>query len=221
MCIRQALMSNSEKNVLFYCRYLKAVLAPYVKKVREAYKLSNMLAFVSSDGEQSQIDTFMESESVAVLNDALILEAKHAASFSARGNALDAGNYFKASKTRVRHTTKEKVEVSTSDLRRVLDTVFASLTHLSAAKRKSYVDGVCRVVACAQATLTHSIIVTGFRKTGQWDGHSFNFDLRMQCSTYQYTAEQLAVYTHYTHTQHNHKHSARHRGHVCCLCVCW
>ena len=100
-------------------------MVPYVKRVCEPRQLPGMFAIVFSHGEQNQISTFMEAESILMLDDALILEAMHAALLSARGNAPDAGNYFKATKSRVKHKPNEVVEVNTVDLRRVLDETFA------------------------------------------------------------------------------------------------
>ena len=62
-----------------------------------------MPIFLSTDGEQAGIDAFMEPASTKLLEDAKILQAKHSASYSAKGNALDAGNLLKATKTRAKH----------------------------------------------------------------------------------------------------------------------
>ena len=58
---------------------------------------------------------------------------------------------------------------------------------------KANVDGVCRVVACAQQTLTHSIIVKGFWQTGQWDGSSFKFDLKVKWCAYKFKPKNVNV----------------------------
>jgi hypothetical protein len=169
------------------------VLAPYVVSVRAARNLTNMFAFVSSDGEQTGIATMMEPDSLKLLEDSLILEAKHSASFSAKGNALDIGNLFKATKARVKHQSKLCVEGATADLRRVLDQEFSKMAHFKVTKKKHHVDAICRVVACAQQTLTKNIITNGFSKSGQWNGTEFDFDARMRCSNYKFKQNELQV----------------------------
>ena len=68
----------------------------------------------------------MEPESIELFNDAMILDGKHSASYSAKGNSFDAGNYFKATKTKTRTTIKKEVELITNSLRRRIDSYMDS-----------------------------------------------------------------------------------------------
>jgi len=114
-----------------------------------------MLAFVSSDGEQIQVETFMEQDMVELLDFAGILEAKHSASYSAKGNAWDASNYFKGSKKRLNHLVQhqQEVEITTSSLGRILDIrLTESSSHLGGPMRDKMVNAICKIVTACQKT---------------------------------------------------------------------
>ena len=115
-------------NRQFYRWYLNNILCAYVDDVRTANLLGESRAFVSTDGESIQIDTFMEEDSANRLEASLIYQGKHSASYSAKGNAWDAGNYFKSTKKRTKHLHSETVASLTTTLRRNLDHCWRALT---------------------------------------------------------------------------------------------
>jgi len=94
------ILQSRQANRAFFRWYLRDVLAPFVEKARTAQELPGMYAFISHDGEQKGVEAFMEPDSVTILDKALILDAKHSASYSARSNALDAGKLFLTTKNR-------------------------------------------------------------------------------------------------------------------------
>jgi len=150
--------------------------------VRENYGLENVYAFFTTDGEQRQIQTFMEEKSIDLLEEYKIIYGKHSASYSAKGNAFDAGNYFKATKMRTKHMLKQEVEEETYHLRRRLDNyVTNEISHMTKSKRDHIVDSCCRVTASCQKTCNINIIKHGFQKTGQYVNSGFNFDVKMSC----------------------------------------
>ena len=140
-----------------------------------------MNAFFTTDGEPLQVEVFMEPESIELFNDAMILDGKHSASYSAKGNSFDAGNYFKATKTKTRTTIKKEVELITNSLRRRIDSYMDSENgHMTKALREHIADAICRVVASCQQELSFDIIRHGFQYTGQYP---FNFNDKMACCT--------------------------------------
>ena len=174
-------------NRSFFRWFLEYVMCPYVNDVRLSLNLGDMNAFISTDGEQIQIETFIEPQCSEMLKAASILEAKHSASYSAKGNAWDAGNYFKATKCRAKSMHSGTVSSMTAAVRRNLDAILTELTHLDVGTRNHMANAVCRIVAACRATLTFSIIQGGFIETGQWDPAlnppGYNFDKKMGCCT--------------------------------------
>jgi transposase-like protein len=172
-------------SVEFYRWYLREVICPYFKSVRESCELGDVPAFFTTDGEYRQIEVMKEPQSVDLLEEANIIYGKHSASYSAKGNAFDAGNYFKATKYRNKYIPKAEVETYTSSLRRKLDQYLETeKNNLTKAKRDHIVDSACRLTTACQRTCNVSIIKHGFAKTGQYvDGNGFNFDIKMSCCT--------------------------------------
>jgi hypothetical protein len=106
ICFCHSRQGNKE----FFRWYLKTILCNYVKDMRASSpECREMYAFVSSDGEQLQVNTFSEQESLDAMDDAMIIEAKHSASYSAKGNALGAGKYLMATKARLKFTKDENL----------------------------------------------------------------------------------------------------------------
>ena len=80
------------------------------------------------------------------------------------------------------------------DLRRRLDKIFAeNMSHFSAEKRNPFVDGICRIVASSQRTLTLDIVKGGFGETGQYKDGGFSFSTKMSQTTYKLSQEELQV----------------------------
>jgi hypothetical protein len=168
----------------FYRWFLKELVCPYFKMVRENFGLDGVYGFFTTDGEQRQIETFTQEDSIAMLEESKIIYGKHSASYSAKGNAFDAGNYFKATKARTKHMLKSEVEELTSHLRRRLDNYLtSSFSHITKAKRDHIADSCCRVTASCQKTCNLDIIKHGFEKSGQYVKDGFDFDTKMACCT--------------------------------------
>jgi len=130
----------------------------------------------------------MKSNNVKKLNDNNIIYAKHSASYSAKGNALDAGNYFKATKQRSKAIIKSEYLRSCVTLRRAIDNALSiQLNHIPLNRREMIADAVCRVVISCQNTCTPNIIKNGFANTGQYvystQNQGFDFDAKMKCCT--------------------------------------
>lgn len=85
-------------NTAFYEFLAEKVICPWIQKIRSANALDNMWCFFSTDGEYRQIDSLTSGPMIQLFNSKKILQAKHCASYSAKGNALDAGRYFIATK---------------------------------------------------------------------------------------------------------------------------
>ena len=146
------------------------------------------------DGEQQAIAAVLEPPTLKALDDARMMVAKHSASYSARANALDAGNLFKASKTKQRHLASDDVELSARPLIARLDLALArSKPHWDVARRKGTARAIARVVLANQRVLTLGLVTEGFRRTGQFDGEGPNFEKKMSCTTYRFSAAELAV----------------------------
>jgi hypothetical protein len=136
----------------------------------------------------------MEPASVAVLDRHSILQAKHSASYSAKGNALDAGNFFKSSKARVKFMGREEVESSTAELRKRLTALMGEKKpHLSSEKRKAMVGAAARVVVASQTSMTRKVVQESFAKTGQFKGSGLDFDAKMACTTYKLSAAEMTT----------------------------
>ena len=150
-------------SVSFYRWFVEEIICDYVQRVRTDIGLDDMPAFFSTDGEQRQIETFMEARSIALLEQAKIIDGKHSASYSAKGNALDMGNYFKATKTRVKHLSKAMVESNTYRLRAKLDDYMReSHPSWTKDKRNHHIDAICRIVTASQKTYNVDIIHKSF-----------------------------------------------------------
>ena len=120
----------------------------YFIDIRESNELNGMYAFFTTDSEPLQIEIFMEPESVQKLENAKILDGRHSASYSAKGNSFDAGYNFKATKTRTRTTIKAEVKTITASLRRRIDAYMKTEnSHMTLALREHIADAICRVVA--------------------------------------------------------------------------
>mmetsp|Transcript_16801 Transcript_16801/g.15153 ORF Transcript_16801/g.15153 Transcript_16801/m.15153 type:complete len:164 (-) Transcript_16801:41-532(-) len=147
-----------------------------------------MFCFHSSDhdGEPILLQTIMKSNNIAKLKHNNIIYAKHSASYSANGNALDAGNYFKATKKRSQSVIKSEYLRACITLRRSLDKKLKDyVDNIPINKREMIANAVCRVVVACQNTCNPNIIKNGFAKTGQYlysaDKQGFDFDAKMNC----------------------------------------
>ena len=77
--------------------YFNDVLVPYFKELRGSFSGEELRTiFLTTDGEQKNIEAMMQEKSLQLMSDQQIIVGKHSASMSARGNDLDAGNLFKA-----------------------------------------------------------------------------------------------------------------------------
>ena len=176
----------------FFDFYLKTVLIPHIIKVRSTLNLDNVPSLFSIDGEFNCLTTWMKPDSVKQFDDADILVAKHSASYSARGNALDAGNVFKATKSTLKHLYAEEVQDLTPDLRRNLDTYFTQeCAHLKSSVRDLTVDAICRIVVSSQRAMTPDTVRHGFAKTGQYLHNGFDFDTKIRNCTFKLTDSQV------------------------------
>jgi hypothetical protein len=176
----------------FFSFYLREILIPYVSSVRAAQGLDGVHVFFSVDGEPKCINTWTTPDCVKLLDDASILLAKHSASYSARGNALDAGNAFKSTKNYQKYLSADEVSQQTPDLRRRLDGHFDShMKHWKKARRDFTVDAICRVVLSSQSAMTPSTIRNGFARTGQYVKGGMDFDTKIRNCTYPLSQPEL------------------------------
>ena len=182
-------------NVTMLNWYIKYVLCGHVDTIKEALDSPESFAFVSTDGEYGYIQAAMAN--MNLLEESKILHAKHSASYSAKSNAWDAGNYFKATKKVNSNMRRDEVIRMTSAVRRSLEKAFTdpvnSVLHLPVATRNHYIDGICRLVASCQCTLTPRIVSHGFALTGQYVNDAFNFDTKMRCCTTYIPHDQLQL----------------------------
>lgn len=183
-------------NAAFYSWYLKSIICPYVDKTRATFQLTNMKSFVSTDGEQIQIETFSTPENLELLSTSDIIAAKHAASYSGRGNALDAGNLFKATKKRLLHLPQDQLQLTMTCIAKTLKYVLNPfVAGLGTAVLQKIIIAICRIVAACRATCTAPIVSHGFAKTGQYLAHKegLDFDTKMSCCTRPLSKAEMAT----------------------------
>jgi hypothetical protein len=183
-------------NEKFYEWYLDEILIKFITYIKENTNLNEMFCFHSSDGESIILRTIMKQNNIAKLKHNNIIYAKHSASYSAKGNALDAGNYFKATKTRSKNVIKSECLRVCISLRRSIDTALKeSVGHIPLNKREKICDAVCRIVVSCQNTCNPNILKNGFAKSGQYlysaEKQGFNFDAKMRCCTKKLTKDEL------------------------------
>ena len=163
---------------VFFEWYLKNVIIEFVQSRRTLPEFANSLCLISSDGEPVQIKALLECSDL--LDRERIIEAKHAASCSSTGNALDGGNYFKGAKAVNRSAFLDEIELWTFVLRKKLDDLLdENMNHMTKALREQISDGICRVVYSCQKVYTPAIVVDSFKKTGQLVNGEPNFDFKM------------------------------------------
>jgi hypothetical protein len=176
------------------------VLVPNFEELRGSFSGEELRTiFLTTDGEQKNIEAMMQETSLQLMSDHQIIVGKHSASMSARGNDLDAGNLFKATKQKIKHMRQSFVQSNAPVLKRALisalmsENCSESILSTNRSKREQLVEGVCRVVIACQQVMSPSLVQGGFEATGRWGMHGFDLDARLRASSYQWTAAQILL----------------------------
>lgn len=152
----------------FYKWLVKESILPFVDQMRSVTGMDNAPVFYSFDGEEIQIRNFLDQSFLPEYTQRLMLMVKHSASFSAKSNALDAGNLHKASKKVSKSATKRTIMHGMAPHQTKLDDLFFRIRPLKTkATRDQLVDAVLRTVVSLQTVFTHKLILHSFEKTGQ------------------------------------------------------
>jgi hypothetical protein len=139
-----------------------------VRSIRDGSGLTVLDPYFSSmDGVPIQIENIMNTEIMALFNDQNFILAKHPASLSKFGNALDAGNIHKAAK-KCYMTEDRATQGKESVLRGINRFLTEDLAHLTKKTRNLMADTAVRVISSFQSTVTPNIIVNSFRRSVQW-----------------------------------------------------
>ena len=190
------IMKSRVTDIAFNKWYQEKVLIPFIVGIRQQYTPENPFALVTQDGELKNLETIMAPEILALLDTNSILAGKHAASFSAKGNDLDAGNLFKASKKVTKHMRKSEIDARAPEIKRLMMQALqgdqCKAVSWTLEKKKQIVLGICRVVVACQQVMTASLVMGGFETTGRYGPHGFDLDTRLRCSTYPWKAEEIA-----------------------------
>ena len=180
--------------------YFNDVLVPYFKELRGSFSGEELRTiFLTTDGEQKNIEAMMQEKSLQLMSDQQIIVGKHSASMSARGNDLDAGNLFKATKKKIKHMRQSFVESNAPVLKRALisalmsENCSESILSTNRSKREQLAEGICRIVIACQQVMSPSLVQGGFEATGRWGMHGFDLDARLRASSYQWTAAQILL----------------------------
>ena len=180
--------------------YFNDVLVPYFKELRGSFSGEELRTiFLTTDGEQKNIEAMMQEKSLQLMSDQQIIVGKHSASMSARGNDLDAGNLFKATQKKIKHMRQSFVESNAPVLKRALisalmsENCSESILSTNRSKREQLAEGICRIVIACQQVMSPSLVQGGFEATGRWGMHGFDLDARLRASSYQWTAAQISL----------------------------
>ena len=163
----------------FYSWFITDCLIPIVQNIRKCYKLemaANM-CFLQIDGENVQLEAFLDKDIRAMLRENNIKVGKSSASSTEIEQECDAGNTFKAPKTKIKHLKFTRVD-RTSDLYIRLKQLWKEHqrncgTTITDNHTKSAVDGLILVHAVVKSCYTQTLIENCFKKTGS---HPFNID---------------------------------------------
>ena len=139
----------------------------FIRSLRDSNYLSHeSLAFFSLDGEEIQIRNVMNR--IDFFNEISVIVAKRAASLSHFGNALDAGNIHKATKTRQKNMSdKEAHHGKDGVIAAIMGYLRAELPQLTKAKCKHIAEACVRVASAFQFTLSPTMILHSFEKCAQ------------------------------------------------------
>jgi transposase len=132
----------------------------------ESIELTPLL--LTLDGEAIQLRNFLSTRFRDEFSKRKVILLKGSASCSATGNALDAGNIHKATKTNAKHMRETTVLYTNESSQRKLDNTLSQLLPTWPKDRRDITaDRVLRVVKAYKKKLSHDIILHSFQKSGQ------------------------------------------------------
>ena len=165
-------------NAAFYRWYGTTIVEPFVQKCRTINECKNLdgtpeRAFVTCDGEASQISVFQEEQMLALFVEALIDFGKSPASCSATCQSSDASVFFKALKAKLKSVSKEMAANGALE-KRLKDFIEKKLInadgspHFSSERKTQTVGSLLIFSYTVKETLRGELIRDGYREIGQY-----------------------------------------------------
>ena len=187
-------------NAAFYRWYGTTIVEPFVQKCRTINECKNLdgtpeRAFVTCDGEASQISVFQEEQMLALFVEALIDFGKSPASCSATCQSSDASVFFKALKAKLKSVSKEMAANGALE-KRLKDFIEKKLInadgspHFSSERKTQTVGSLLIFSYTVKETLRGELIRDGYREIGQYP---LNFRKTMGKCTRQLSTREMEV----------------------------
>jgi hypothetical protein len=162
-------------NLKFYLWFNNTILVQFIKELKTLRNLGlDSLTWFQLDGEAQQIECYQSPELLQLLTDARIVVGKPAASTTEISQPCDAGDCFKATKTRVKNTTDADVIMDTHMLEK-LTSVYDNHMRTTGAKKmppnhvKMGKLGLLRVQLASKSSVTSRTVKDSFTRAGIYD----------------------------------------------------
>lgn len=173
-------------NDAFYFWYVTTVVLPFVAKVREhlggAGLFPNgdmMSAFVSCDGEASQIRVLMREDVVELFRLAFVILGKTPRSCSGVTQASDISNGFKAEKKVMK--TAQYRGYDNPVLKNLLQECIGPLFNFSDELKKLLINSLLQLIYTAHCVINLHIVVHGYTEFGQQGGNIDFYKIMSAC----------------------------------------
>jgi hypothetical protein len=163
-------------NDAFYYWYVTTVVLPFIVQVREHLGVAGlfpngdmMSAFVSCDGEASQIRVLMRADVVALFRQARVILGKTPRSCSAVTQSSDISNDFKSEK-RVMKTAQYQ-DFQNPVLKALIQECTDPLGNFSDEAKKLLVNSLLQLIYTAHCVINLHIVMNGYTQFGQQGGN--------------------------------------------------
>jgi hypothetical protein len=173
-------------NDAFYFWYVTTVVLPFVAKVREhlgvAGRFPNgdmMSAFVSCDGEASQIRVLMRADVVELFRLAFVILGKTPRSCSGVTQASDISNGFKAEKKVMK--TAQYRGYENPVLKDLLQECIGPIFNFSDELKKLLINSLLQLIYTAHCVINLHIVVHGYTEFGQQGGNIDFYKIMSAC----------------------------------------
>jgi hypothetical protein len=173
-------------NDAFYFWYVTTVVLPFVAKVREYLGAAGlfpngdmMSAFVSCDGEASQIRVLMRADVVALFRLACVILGKTPRSCSGVTQSSDISNNFKAEKKVMKSAQYQGYENPV--LRNLLRECIGPIFNFSDEFKKLLINSLLQLIFAAHCVINLHIVVHGYTEFGQQGGNINFYKIMSAC----------------------------------------
>lgn len=163
----------------FYVWFLKEILIPMCIRMRAMHGHSpDTKIFFAEDGEDVQIKCYLDPEIRKLCEDNNIVIGKSASSSTEIQQALDRGNLFKGTKSRLAAISNDDIVKQYLYLKEQLVRVWKLHEErhgigITVDHRKAGINGIIKVYDCLTYTISKSTIVDSFKFTGS---HPYNIE---------------------------------------------